>query len=51
MIKLLLKLPLSNFRASRLKEINGLLEKEVFKIINKKDVLVEIRIFNSRFIN
>ena len=41
MIKLLLKLSLSNFRVSRLKKINNLLEKEMFKIINKKDVPIE----------
>ena len=49
--KLSLLYPHSNFQVSRLKEINDLLEKEIFKIINKKDVLVETRIFNSRFIN
>ena len=40
-----------NFQAFRLKKINNLLEKEVFEIINKKDVFVEIYIFDSRFIN
>ena len=40
-----------NFQVSRLKELNELLEKEVFEIINKKDVPVGTRIFNSRFID
>ena len=40
-----------NFQVSRLKELNELLEKEVFEIINKEDVLAETRIFNNRFIN
>ena len=40
-----------NFQVSRLKELNELFEKEIFEIINKKDVLVETRIFNSRFVN
>ena len=41
----------SNFQASRLKELNELLEKEVFEIINREDVSAEIRIFDSRFVN
>ena len=49
--KLLLKLSLSNFRVSRLKKINDLLEKEVFEIINKEDVLVGTRVFDSCFVN
>ena len=40
-----------NFQVSRLKELNGLLDKEVFEIINKKDVPVEICIFDSRFVD
>ena len=40
-----------DFQASRLKELNELLEKGVFEIINKKDVPAGTRIFNSRFIN
>ena len=51
MFKLLSKLSLSNFRVSRLKKINNLLKKKVFKIINKQDVFVEIYIFNIYFIN
>ena len=49
MFKLSLSQP--NFRAFRLKEINGLLEKGVFEIINKEDVPVGTRIFDSRFVN
>ena len=41
----------SNFQVSRLKKLNELLKKEVFEIINKEDVFVEIRIFNNRFID
>ncbi|SLM40545.1 hypothetical protein SS1G_12712 [Lasallia pustulata] len=39
------------FTESRQKEISGLLEKGVFKIIDITDVPKGIRIFNSRFIN
>ena len=47
------KLSLShlNLQAFRLKKINNLLEKRVFEIINKQDVSIETRIFNSRFMN
>ena len=40
-----------NFQIFRLKELNELLDKEVFEIINKEDVSAETYIFNSRFIN
>jgi hypothetical protein len=35
------------FAASRQKEINGLLEKGVFEIVNRDDVPTGIRLFNS----
>ena len=44
------KPPLPNFQMSRLKELNGLLEKGVFEIMNKQDVPAETRIFDSRFV-
>lgn len=37
------KPPLSNFQMSRLKELNGLLEKGVFEIMTKQDVPAETR--------
>ena len=49
--KLSLSHSISNFQASRLKKLNELLEKEVFEIINKKDVPAETRIFDSRFVD
>lgn len=43
---------LSQFTASRQKEITGLLEKSVFKIINHQSMpLLDICIFNSRFVD
>ncbi|OXV05628.1 hypothetical protein Egran_06604 [Elaphomyces granulatus] len=39
------------FSESRNKEINGLLEKGVFKIINKSEIPHGTRIFNSRFVD
>ena len=43
--------PPVNFHASRLKKLNELLEKEVFEIINIKDLSTEARVFGSRFVN
>ena len=43
--------PHPNFQASRLKELNGLLEKGVFEVINKEDVPAGTRIFDSRFVD
>ncbi len=40
-----------SFTASRTKEIAELLKKEVFVSINKTDVSIDVRIFNSRFVN
>ena len=40
-----------NFQASRLKELNGLFEKRIFKIIYIDDLLIEARVFESRFVN
>ena len=39
------------FSESRNKEINGLLEKGVFKIINRSEIPHGTRIFNSRFVD
>ena len=39
------------FTESWRKKINGLLKKGVFKFINIADILEEVRIFNSQFIN
>jgi hypothetical protein len=41
----------SQFAASRQKKINDLIEKNVFRSINKNDVSSDVRIFNSRFVN
>ena len=41
----------SPFTESRCKEINGLLEKGVFEIIDTADVPKGVRIFNSQFID
>ncbi len=41
----------SQFAESRQKEINDLIEKDVFQSINKNDVSFDVRIFNSRFVN
>ena len=40
-----------SFEASRQKEINGLLEKGVFKVYNIKDIPPGVRLFNSRFVD
>jgi hypothetical protein len=39
------------FAEPRRKEINGLLEKGVFEIINMSDIPKDVRIFNSRFVD
>lgn len=39
------------YTLSRQKEISGLLEKEVFQVVNSKDMPVGIRVFNSRFVD
>ena len=39
------------FTESRRKEINGLLERGVFAIVNEADISQDIRIFNSRFVD
>ena len=36
---------------SRQKELNGLLEKGVFEVVNMADVPQGLRIFNSRFVD
>ena len=41
----------SQFKASRQKEITGLLEKGVFKLIDPQEVPAGVRIFNSHFID
>jgi hypothetical protein len=41
----------TQFKASRQKEINGLLEKGVFEVIPATDVPQGIRLFNSRFVD
>ena len=41
----------SQFTVSRQKEISGLLEKGVFKVVNPNDVLPNARVFNSRFVD
>jgi hypothetical protein len=40
-----------SFISSRQKKIFDLLERKIFKIINKKNVSLDTRIFNSRFVN
>jgi hypothetical protein len=42
---------LFQFAAFRQKEINDLIEKNVFRSINKNDVSFDIRIFNFRFVD
>lgn len=44
-------IPTPNFKDSRLKEINGLLDGEVFEILDMKLVLKTARIFGSRFVD
>ncbi len=43
--------PVQNFQASRLKELNGLLEKGVFEIMETSDIPARARIFGSRFVD
>ena len=43
--------PFANFQTSRLKKLNELFEKEVFEIINIKDLFIKTRVFESRFVN
>jgi hypothetical protein len=42
---------LFQFVAFRLKEINDLIEKNVFRSVSKNDVSSDVRIFNSRFVD
>jgi hypothetical protein len=46
-----LKPPLPLYTDSRRKELNGLLEKGVFGLVDIADVPQEVRIFNSRFVD
>jgi hypothetical protein len=39
------------FAQSRQKELNGLLEKGVFQVVDARDVPAGVRIFNSRFVD
>ena len=41
----------ANFQAFRLKELNELLEKEIFEIIYIDDLFTEARVFENRFVN
>lgn len=41
----------AQYTASRQKEITGLLEKSVFKVIISVDILNNTQIFNSRFVD
>ena len=41
----------TNFQASRLKKLNKLFEKKIFKIINIKDLFIKTRVFENRFVN
>jgi hypothetical protein len=41
----------SQFAESRQKEINDLIEKDVFQSVNKNDVSSDVRIFNFRIVN
>ena len=43
--------PPAQYTASRQKEINGLLEKSVFKVVTGGDIPSNARIFNSRFVD
>ena len=43
--------PFINFQTFRLKKLNELFEKEIFEIINIKDLFTEARVFESRFVN
>ena len=40
-----------SFEDSRRKELNGLLEKGVFEVVNISDIPLGVRIFNSRFVD
>ncbi len=43
--------PPAQYTTSRQKEITGLLEKDVFKVVTGGDILSNARIFNSRFVD
>ena len=43
--------PFINFQTSRLKELNKLLEKKVFKIIYIDNLFTKARVFENRFVN
>ena len=43
--------PPPNFEASRRKELDGLMERGVFKVVAKKDIPTGTRIFGSRFVD
>ena len=43
--------PFANFQTSRLKKLNGLLEKRIFEIIYIDDLFIGARVFESRFMN
>ncbi|TQS37089.1 hypothetical protein Golomagni_02449 [Golovinomyces magnicellulatus] len=40
-----------NLTNSRLKELNGLIEKGVFEIVKSEGVISGVRIFNNRFVD
>jgi hypothetical protein len=46
-----LHIALSQFAASRQKKINDLIEKDVFQSVRTDDVSLDVRIFNSRFVD
>ena len=41
----------ANFQTSWLKKLNKLFEKEIFEIINIKDLFIKTRVFENRFVN
>ena len=41
----------ANFQTSRLKKLNELFKKEIFKIIHIDDLFTKARVFENRFIN
>jgi hypothetical protein len=43
--------PKTQFEYSRQKEINGLIDRDVFELINISDIPEGVRIFNSRFVD
>jgi hypothetical protein len=47
----IIHIALSQFAAFRQKEINDLIEKDVFQSVSKNDVSSDVRIFNFRFVN